>query len=132
MAGIYGALAVQGKPVEAITEQRVVMVGAGSAGMGVVQMLALGMVKHVSPCCACAIKPMACKIAETGGMHARIHKQKACNSEAAAAWELGWQAGGCEPGFAAFPLVSTALLPACRVSAMKKRAPGFTSWTQKG
>ena len=51
VAGIYGALAVQGKPVEAISEQRVVMVGAGSAGMGVVQMLALGMVKHVSFCC---------------------------------------------------------------------------------
>lgn len=48
VAGIYGALAVQGKPVEAITEQRFVVVGAGSAGMGVVQTLALGMVKHVS------------------------------------------------------------------------------------
>lgn len=47
MAGIYGALAVQGKPVPAIKEQRFVIVGAGSAGMGVTQMIALGMIKHV-------------------------------------------------------------------------------------
>ena len=78
VAGIYGALAVQGKPVEAITEQRVVMVGAGSAGMGVVQMLALGMVKHVSLLAAgspaCEIGPNACKIVETGGMHAHLYQ----------------------------------------------------------
>lgn len=49
VAGVYGALAVQGKPVQAITEQKFVVVGAGSAGMGVVSMLTLGMIKHVSP-----------------------------------------------------------------------------------
>lgn len=46
--GVYGALAVQGKPVEAIKHQKIVVVGAGSAGMGVTSMLALGMQKHVS------------------------------------------------------------------------------------
>jgi len=46
VSGIYGALAVQGKPVKAITEQKFVVVGAGSAGMGVVGMTALGMMKH--------------------------------------------------------------------------------------
>lgn len=42
MAGIYGALRVQGKAAASITEQRVVVVGAGSAGMGVVSVIALG------------------------------------------------------------------------------------------
>ena len=48
VAGLYGALAVQGKKVGAITEQTFVVVGAGSAGMGVVSLLTLGMIKHVS------------------------------------------------------------------------------------
>ena len=47
MAGVYGALAVQGKPVESIKDQRIVVLGAGSAGMGVSSMLALGMQKQV-------------------------------------------------------------------------------------
>lgn len=47
LAGLYGALAVQGKPVTALKEQRICVVGAGSAGMGVVQMIAQGMRKHV-------------------------------------------------------------------------------------
>ena len=42
MAGIYGALRVLGKDASAIKEQRVVVVGAGSAGMGVVRVIALG------------------------------------------------------------------------------------------
>jgi len=46
LAGLYGALAVQGKPVEAIKDQRVVVVGAGSAGMGVVSMIAAGPALH--------------------------------------------------------------------------------------
>ncbi|KAK9863752.1 hypothetical protein WJX84_011333 [Apatococcus fuscideae] len=46
LAGLYGALAVQGKPVTALKEQRICVVGAGSAGMGVVQMIAQGMRKH--------------------------------------------------------------------------------------
>ena len=48
-AGVYGALAVQGKPVGAIADQRFVIVGAGSAGMGVTTMLSLCLVKHVRP-----------------------------------------------------------------------------------
>ena len=39
---------MQGKTVGAITEQTFVVVGAGSAGMGVVSLLTLGMIKHVS------------------------------------------------------------------------------------
>ena len=46
VAGVYGALAVQGLPASAITAQRFVVVGAGSAGSGVTRMLAAGMVKH--------------------------------------------------------------------------------------
>jgi malate dehydrogenase (decarboxylating) len=42
VAGLYGAMRVLGKPPEAIAEQRVVCVGAGSAGMGVVRMIAAG------------------------------------------------------------------------------------------
>ncbi len=49
LAGLYGALAVQGKPVEAIKDQRVVVVGAGSAGMGVVSMIAAGPALHHQP-----------------------------------------------------------------------------------
>lgn len=47
VAGVYGALAVQGKEFKELTKQRIVLVGAGSAGMGVARMLALGMVKQV-------------------------------------------------------------------------------------
>ena len=46
LAGIYGALRVQGKPPAAIKEQRIIVVGAGSAGMGVTAMLAKAMAKH--------------------------------------------------------------------------------------
>lgn len=42
MAGIYGALRVMGKGVESIKDQKVVCVGAGSAGMGVTRVIALG------------------------------------------------------------------------------------------
>ncbi|KAK9792672.1 hypothetical protein WJX73_006593 [Symbiochloris irregularis] len=45
-AGVYGALAVQGKLPPAIAEQRFVIVGAGSAGMGVTTMLSLCLIKH--------------------------------------------------------------------------------------
>ncbi|GAB4815889.1 hypothetical protein N2152v2_002935, partial [Parachlorella kessleri] len=40
VAGIYGAMAVAGKPVGAIADQSFVVLGAGSAGMGVVKMIA--------------------------------------------------------------------------------------------
>jgi malate dehydrogenase (decarboxylating) len=46
LAGIYGALSVQGMEPSEIKNQRVVVVGAGSAGMGVTAMIAKGMVKH--------------------------------------------------------------------------------------
>ena len=46
VAGVYGALAVQGKPFAELAKQRVCIVGAGSAGMGVARMLALGMHKQ--------------------------------------------------------------------------------------
>lgn len=46
LAGIYGALKVQGKPAHSLTQQRIVVLGAGSAGMGVSTMIAQGMVKH--------------------------------------------------------------------------------------
>lgn len=44
---MYGALAVQGKDFSELTKQRIVLIGAGSAGMGVARMLALGMLKQV-------------------------------------------------------------------------------------
>ena len=47
VAGVYGALAVQGKDFSELTKQRIVLIGAGSAGMGVARMLALGMLKQV-------------------------------------------------------------------------------------
>ncbi len=50
VAGVYGALRVQGKSNKELAEQRIVLVGAGSAGMGVARMLALGMVKQVGQC----------------------------------------------------------------------------------
>ncbi|KAK9904347.1 hypothetical protein WJX75_009960 [Coccomyxa subellipsoidea] len=46
VAGVYGALAVQGKDFSELTKQRIVLIGAGSAGMGVARMLALGMLKQ--------------------------------------------------------------------------------------
>ncbi len=42
LAGLYGAMKVSGKPPSAIADQRFVVLGAGSAGMGVVRMLAAG------------------------------------------------------------------------------------------
>lgn len=42
VAGLLGAMRVLHKPPEAIAKQRVVCVGAGSAGMGVVRMIAAG------------------------------------------------------------------------------------------
>lgn len=56
VAGVYGALAVQGKPFKELAQQRIVVVGAGSAGMGVARMLALGMVKQV----LCQPPPPSC------------------------------------------------------------------------
>ena len=47
VAGVYGALRVQGKSNKELAQQRIVLVGAGSAGTGVARMLALGMVKQV-------------------------------------------------------------------------------------
>ena len=49
VAGVYGALRVQGKSNKELAQQRIVLVGAGSAGTGVARMLALGMVKQVGP-----------------------------------------------------------------------------------
>ena len=42
----YNTLMPQGLPPAAIKDQRVVVLGAGSAGMGVTAMIAKGMVKH--------------------------------------------------------------------------------------
>jgi malic enzyme len=56
VAGVYGALAVQGKSFKELAKQRIVVLGAGSAGMGVSRMLALGMVKQVS----CPLTRQAC------------------------------------------------------------------------
>ena len=46
VAGLAGAMAVLGKQPEALVEQRFVVVGAGSAGMGVVRMIAQALVKY--------------------------------------------------------------------------------------
>lgn len=46
LAGVYGALSTQDEPASSITQQKVVVVGAGSAGMGVTAMIAKAMVKH--------------------------------------------------------------------------------------
>lgn len=46
LAGIYGALRVKGQVPSNITQQRVVVLGAGSAGMGVTGMIAKGMMAH--------------------------------------------------------------------------------------
>lgn len=42
LAGLYGALRVLGQSASELTQQRVLCVGAGSAGMGVVSMIAAG------------------------------------------------------------------------------------------
>ena len=46
VAGLMGAMAVLGRGPEALTEQSFVVLGAGSAGMGVVSMIAQAMVKY--------------------------------------------------------------------------------------
>ncbi|EFN53662.1 hypothetical protein CHLNCDRAFT_136414 [Chlorella variabilis] len=46
VGGLYGAMAVAGKPPSALADQKFVVLGAGSAGMGVVSMIAQGMVKQ--------------------------------------------------------------------------------------
>ena len=66
LAGVYGALKVQGKPAHSLTQQRIVVLGAGSAGMGVSTMMAQGMVKHVS----CPYSLSVC----TAVMHALLAK----------------------------------------------------------
>lgn len=49
LAGLYGALRVMGLPPAALGQQRIVCVGAGSAGMGVARMIASGACGVVSP-----------------------------------------------------------------------------------
>jgi hypothetical protein len=49
LAGLYGALRVTGQPLSAISQQRVLCVGAGSAGMGVVSMIAKGGYLRLAP-----------------------------------------------------------------------------------
>ena len=46
VAGLMGSMAVLGKKPEALVEQRFVVVGAGSAGMGVVGMIAKALVRY--------------------------------------------------------------------------------------
>lgn len=46
VAGLIGAMAVKGLPPSALVLQKIVMVGAGSAGLGVTKMIAQGMVRH--------------------------------------------------------------------------------------
>eukprot|EP01026_Neomeris_dumetosa_P004900 TRINITY_DN11336_c0_g2_i1.p1 TRINITY_DN11336_c0_g2~~TRINITY_DN11336_c0_g2_i1.p1 ORF type:complete len:440 (-),score=63.73 TRINITY_DN11336_c0_g2_i1:283-1602(-) len=46
LAGIYGALRNMDKPTSSIVDQRVVMVGAGSAGTGVASFIMKGMIKN--------------------------------------------------------------------------------------
>jgi malate dehydrogenase (decarboxylating) len=48
LAGVYGALAVQGLPADAIAQQRFLVAGAGSAGMGITQALLGAMVCDVA------------------------------------------------------------------------------------
>lgn len=47
LGGLYAAMKAQGLPRAALAEQRVVVVGAGSAGMGVVETVAKGMARSV-------------------------------------------------------------------------------------
>lgn len=49
LAGLYGAMKVRGLPLAALRQQRVVVVGAGSAGMGVVRMIAKGALCSLAP-----------------------------------------------------------------------------------
>jgi malic enzyme len=56
VAGLLGAMRVLCKPPEAIAKQKVVCVGAGSAGMGVVRMIAAGK-SCVSSCLPPAGRP---------------------------------------------------------------------------
>ena len=51
VAGLYGAMAVGGKPPSALADQSFVVLGAGSAGMGVVRMIAQG--ERVCVVCVC-------------------------------------------------------------------------------
>jgi len=46
LGGVYSAIAAQGQPHSAITKQRFVVAGAGSAGCGVSDMLLRAMTKH--------------------------------------------------------------------------------------
>jgi len=46
VAGLLGAMAVKGLDASNLTEQKIVVVGAGSAGMGVSRMIVKGMVRH--------------------------------------------------------------------------------------
>ena len=48
MAGLYAAMAAQKKDSGEICKQRILVVGAGSAGTGIADMIAEAMVKHVS------------------------------------------------------------------------------------
>ena len=79
LAGVYGALKVQGKPAHSLTQQRIVVLGAGSAGMGVSTMMAQGMVKHVS---RPYLMPKSCQM--IGLMHkANLsgYQQKPCSGQ---------------------------------------------------
>jgi malate dehydrogenase (decarboxylating) len=55
LGGLYSALRAQGLPRSALGQQRVVVVGAGSAGMGVVETLARGMERSASPAAAAGL-----------------------------------------------------------------------------
>jgi len=76
---VYGGLKVQGKEAHSLTQQRIVVLGAGSAGMGVSTMMAQGMVKHVSTymaqaCTRClvtcsAVYRMSCAAGKQDGWH---------------------------------------------------------------
>lgn len=46
LSGLYGAMKALGRPASALADQSFVVLGAGSAGMGVVSMIAQGMVKQ--------------------------------------------------------------------------------------
>ena len=46
LAGVYGGLKIMNKPAEAITQQRFVICGAGSAAAGVIEGLVNGMIGH--------------------------------------------------------------------------------------
>ena len=46
VAGLYGAMKVRGLPLSALKEQRFMVAGAGSAGMGVVKMICQGIGDH--------------------------------------------------------------------------------------